>query len=85
MKTKNILKLKPIVRTLVLRKRPWIPREDEEADIGIEIPVTTDLRITQLDTERYYSWTDDVYLFVGVNDGKTGFVNLLCFEEESVR
>lgn len=85
MNAKNILKIKDVMRTIVLRKRPWIVREDEEMDIEAEIPVTPDLKITQLDTERYFDWTDDVYLFVGINDGRTGFVNILCFEEESVR
>lgn len=74
--------LKENIKKIALRRRPYLPENDNEADVIAYVSAEDTKSIKRIDDEIYYSFTDDEYYRVNLPDGRTGFINRLAFKED---
>lgn len=68
------------LKSIALRRRPYIPKMDDESDVIAYIKPEEYKNVKRIDDKIYYSYTDDEYYRVDL-DGRIGFINRLAFEE----
>lgn len=69
------------MKSIALRRRPYIPEMDNESDVTAYIKPEEYKSVKRIDDEIYYDYTDDEYYRVNLPDGRYGFINRLAFEE----
>lgn len=72
---------KPELRKIALRRRPYIPENDNESDVIAYVIPEEVKTVKRLDDELYYDYTDDEYYKVALPDERRGFINRLAFVE----
>ena len=75
------IQLNPKFRKVALRRRPYIPENDNETDVIAYVVPSETKTVKRLDDEIYYDYTDDEYYRVALPDERTGFMNRLAFME----
>lgn len=68
------------LKSIALRRRPYIPELDNESDVIAYIKPEEYKSVKRIDDEIYYDYTDDEYYRVEL-DNRVGFINRLAFEE----
>lgn len=74
--------LKESIKKIALRRKPYLSKNNNEADVITYISAEDTKSVKRIDDEIYYSFTDDEYYRVNLPDGRTGFINRLAFKED---